>query len=355
MEILEKVDWNLLNTYIENNLIIANKHQVYDIWVLNYSPKAHINNIWDLYTLSCRGLIIDLDGNILCRPFQRFKNVEQYLPSEIDMSLDFEIFEKIDGFLMLLFFYKPRMEWIIASRSSFLTEQSIEAKKIINKDVYNILDENLTYILEYIAPDSVIVVRYGDIRDVILLAVINTKTGDEIKYLDVKKRYSKYFTIIKKHCIKNISNLIDLKKNEENNKEGFVVKFSNNFRVKVKFDEYIRLHGIMSNISELTIWEHLKNNYDFDVLLKRVPDEYFNWITLTIKKMLSEFNEIERLALKEFVRIYCINEITDRKEFAAIAIKTRYRSILFNLFDKKSYDEIIWEMIKPINSDIVRL
>ena len=85
MEILEKIDWNVLNDYISNDLITINKHPEYNLWILNYSPKAQFKKFWDIYTKSCRGLVIDEDGNIIARPFQKFKNIEEHDPSEIDM------------------------------------------------------------------------------------------------------------------------------------------------------------------------------------------------------------------------------------------------------------------------------
>ena len=97
MKILEKVDWGVLDIYINEKLIITNKHPDFDIWILNYSPKAQSKKNWDIYTLSCRGLVIDGEGNILARPFQKFKNFEEHESSEIDMSKNFDIFEKMDG------------------------------------------------------------------------------------------------------------------------------------------------------------------------------------------------------------------------------------------------------------------
>jgi len=145
MKLLEKVDWLVLNDYIENSLIVANKHPEYDIWILNYSPKTQAKRVWDEYTLSCRGLVIDAKGNILARPFQKFMNYEEHDPSEIDMSQDFDIFEKMDGSLIILFYYKARMEWIVASRGSFISEQSIEAKKMIDINTYGVLNKDFTY------------------------------------------------------------------------------------------------------------------------------------------------------------------------------------------------------------------
>jgi len=346
MELLLKVDWNILNDYVNNSLIVANKHPEYDIWILNYSPKTQAKKFWDIYTLSCRGLVIDAEGNILARPFQKFKNYEEHDPSEIDMSQPFEIYEKMDGSLIILFYYKPRMEWIIASRGSFISEQSIEAVKMIDVSIYDKLGEHLTYLFEILYPENRIVVDYGKRKELVLLTVIDTFSGVELPYVNIVDIYSKYFTVVKKYNIKNIKDLNDLKKLEEDNREGFVVRFPDK-RVKVKFSEYIRLHGILTNVSNITVWEHLMNNYDFDALLDRVPDEFYTWLQGVVAKLQSGFNDIERESLKEFTRISHINEIVGRKEFAAEAGKSQYRAILFKMYDKRSYNEIIWKMIRP--------
>ena len=346
MELLLKVDWNILNDYVNNSLIVANKHPEYDIWILNYSPKTQAKKFWDIYTLSCRGLVIDAEGNILARPFQKFKNYEEYDPSEIDMSKKFEVFEKMDGSLIILFYYEPRMEWIVASRGSFISEQMLEAVKMLDASVYDKLNVRLTYLFEILYPENRIVVDYGNRRELVLLTVIETSSGYEVPYQSVLPTYSKYFTVVKKYDV-TINNLMDLKRLEEDNKEGFVVKFEDGFRVKVKFEEYIRLHGILTNVSNITVWEHLMNNYDFDALLDRVPDEFYTWLQNVIAKLQSGFNDIERESLKEFTRISHINEIVGRKEFAAEAGKSQYRAILFKMYDKRSYNELIWKMIRP--------
>jgi len=187
-------------------------------------------------------------------------------------------------------------------------------------------------------------------RELVMLSVIETENGWETPYRNMYNMYSNYFTIVKMYELKNITNLLDLKKLEEDNREGFVVRFKDGFRVKVKFSEYIRLHGVLTNVSNLTIWEHLMNNYDFDSLLDRVPDEFYDWLQRTMKILQGNYNEIERLAIKEFLRIYHVNGVTERREFAMEALKTDYRSILFKLYDKKPYSDIIWKLVRPVYS-----
>ena len=346
---LKKIEWDVLNDYIEQSLIVANKHPEYDIWILNYSPKAQSKKFWDDHTMSCRGMIIDADGNILARPFQKFKNYEEHDPSEIDMSQKYEIFEKMDGSLIIVFYYEPRMEWIVASRGSFISEQSIEAKKMIGIKTEK-LNQNCTYLFEILYPENRIVVDYGDRRELVLLTNLVTATGEEIPHNELITLYSYLFTVVKLYNDKNIRDLSELKALEEDNMEGFVIRFENGFRVKVKFTEYVRLHGILTNVSNLTVWEHMKDNYEFDELLDRVPDEFYEWLERTAEQLQQKFNAIERLALLEFVRIYHVNEITERGSFAEQAKLFEHSSLLFKLYDKRPYAEIIWKNIRPIYS-----
>jgi hypothetical protein len=77
--------------------------------------------------------------------------------------------------------------------------------------------------------------------------------------------------------------------------------------------------------------------------LKNVPDEIFDWIKQNQKSILSEYSKIEKECKDSFNKIYT----KERKKFAENAIKNQYSSILFKMYDKKPYDELIWKIIKP--------
>lgn len=346
MKVLKKIDWDLLREYIANNLIMANKHPEYDIWILNYSPKAQSKRFWDEYTMSCRGMVIDADGNILARPFQKFKNYEEHDPNEIDLNKPFEIYEKLDGSLIIAFYYEVKRKWELCSRGSFISEQCLEARNLIGNKTEK-LEKGYTYLFEVIYPENRIVVNYGDRRELVLLGKVHTPTGEEVSHTELKIDYSDLFTVVELFDMGEITDLNQLKELDEENQEGFVIRFADGFRVKVKFSEYVRLHGILTNVSNLTVWEHLKNGYDFDELLDRVPDEFYDWLKKTVNVLQVRYNDIERLALKEFIRIYHVNEITERSLFAEQAKLSEYRSILFKLYDKRSYSDIIWKSIRP--------
>ena len=214
IEYLDAVNWDVLNTYIESGLIISNKHPEYDIWILNYTPKTQFGRNWDIYTLSCRGLVIDKTGKIIARPFQKFKNYEEHNPNEIDMSMKYEVLEKVDGSMIIIFYYPEIGSWIVASRGSFLSEQAVVAQEILDykNNVYDRLVPEYTYVCEVIYKSNRIVVDYGDLKDIILLGMIETKTGKEVSHSKMIYNYGKLFSIVKKHKVSNITNLTDLKK-----------------------------------------------------------------------------------------------------------------------------------------------
>lgn len=350
VKIIEKFDWNLLNKYIEEGLIYANKHKLYDLWILNYTPLTTYGRLWNDYSLACRGLVIDGDGNVIARPFPKFKNYEEHDPSEIDLSEPYEIFEKMDGSLGILFFYNVTKEWMLATRGSFESEQAIEGMKILRSKItnWNVLNKNCTYLFEIIFPTNRIVVDYGDLSDMVLLTKIDNETGFEYEYDGLVFKYRDIFTIVKKYYLPKVMNLGELRVHEVKNKEGFVLKFANGFRVKVKFLDYCRLHSIITNVSNVSIWEMLKEGKDLSTIIENVPDEFYDYVKKVISDLKFNFKEIQLGVCMEFINIILkLEDKNDRKAFALEAVKSSNKGLLFCLYSGKNYDDAIWKMIRP--------
>jgi RNA ligase len=332
---------------VDEGYLIMNKHPEEDLFILNYSKTAQYEQYWNEYTLMCRGLVVDVDFNVVARPFGKFFNLEEHNKSEIPSDLPFEAFEKMDGSLGILFNYNN--EWRMATRGSFESEQAIKANNMLVEwfdGFLDWLDEGKTYLFEIIYPENRIVVDYGNDEDLVLLAVIDTKTGEELSHEEMNEKYEKHFTIVKKYDVS--TDVRELKNLEEDNREGFVIKYSNGFRVKVKFSEYVRLHRILTNVSSKSIWETLKNGDGLDDIVDAVPDEFFNWVKETKRGFLEKYMEIERDALKEFHRIYIIERRTLKKDFAMMAKDHELSGLLFNLYDGRiDYSDKIWKMLKP--------
>lgn len=326
----------ILSDYFEKGLLYKQNHPNYPLTIWNYSEKVQYESLWDEVTLSCRGLVTDNMGNIYARPFKKFFNMEEkkYIPTS-----NFEVFEKMDGSLGILFNYNE--EWIFASRGSFTSDQSLKFKEIfLSKYQTSILDPFYTYLFEIIYPENIIVVRYDGMEDVILLGKIHTQSDQEsdIENLrDTLNVVKKYDSILDYKILKNMV---------QSNREGFVVRFSNGQRIKIKGDEYIRLHKILTNTSTTSIWEIVSTKGDITTILKDIPDEYYNKIQDYVQDLHSKF-ESTRENYLDLHRTITERVGTDRKLYALECTKHKNSNILFAILDNKDIGPSIWKILKP--------
>lgn len=337
-------DLEILNKYIEEGLVVKNDHPTLPLSIYNYSRTTQYEGKWDDITKSCRGLILDNNGNVIAKTFDKFFNLEEHKPEEIPNE-EFEVYEKLDGSLGILFWYQGK--WILASKGSFISEQSIKGREILNSK-YSIepLPRGYTTLVEIIYPENRIVCNYGNDEVLVVLSMISNATGKELDYDSLLKiNEVTGLPVVKKYD--GIQDYKTLKQLISNDREGYVVRFRNGFRVKIKGEEYVRLHRILTGFSNVDIWENLKNGNDLNEFLDRVPDEFDTWVKNTINDLKSEFDKIE----KEYQWIYNVinraDGINDRKIFAEYALKYKHPSILFSMRDNRHYDEIIWKLIKP--------
>jgi RNA ligase len=332
-----------LNKYYEDGLLYKQVHPTLPLTIWNYTEKVQYENLWDEVTLMCRGLVTDHTGDIVATPFQKFFNIEE---GKFEPTEKFEVYEKMDGSLGIVFWYEG--QWVIATRGSFGSDQAMKAREILKKYNTNIMFRHLTFCFEIIYPENRIVLDYGDDEKLVLLGTFN-KDGKEV---DVEIWSQWGFDVVKKYD--GINDYKQLKEMVKNDQEGFVVKFSNGDRVKVKGVEYLRLHKIMTNVSTTGIWEYLKNGEDVLELLKDVPDEFYDKIKSYAKDLKYGYFQISEDAGKKFdgkmYGKYNDKEpIEDRKEYAEwVFTQPKHLSgILFRMFDKKDYSEIIWNLIRP--------
>ncbi|NDG28092.1 MAG: hypothetical protein EB120_13080 [Proteobacteria bacterium] len=73
--------------------------------------------------------------------------------------------------------------------------------------------------------------------------------------------------------------------------------------MKIKGEEYVRLHRILTNISTTSIWDVLRSGGDFSELLDKVPDEFDGWVRETVKELNEDFSRIKEDYLKIFGRL----------------------------------------------------
>lgn len=321
-------------------LLTARVHPSADLIIWNYTSQCQFMHAWDEVTLQARGLITKSDGTIVARPFRKFFNYEEY---HDDLPLEpFKVTEKMDGSLGLLYFIDGVP--FIATRGSFMSDQALRATKILQERYKDFAGSSqYTYLFEIVYPENRIVVDYGDMEDIILLAMIHTESGVECDIHDPTLIDRWPFPIV--NYYDGIADIAELRKREEANREGFVIRFESGLRLKVKFADYVRLHRILTQVNARVIWDLLRNNQAFDDLLERVPDEFYAWVAGVRDELLARYRVIEEecKALYEQVK-----DVSTRKEQAAMILNHREAvAAVFRMLDGKDYEEIIWKQLRP--------
>jgi RNA ligase len=391
----------ILQKYHTDGLLHKQTHPTFDLTIWNYSPKVQYERLWDDITIQCRGLVTNSKGNIVARPFKKFFNYEEHKPEDIPNE-DYIVYEKMDGSLGILFYYeeeltderryniwfnnnyetgmerffdlnnlpdfenpyyeptpKTKGEWILSTRGSFTSPQSIKGKEILDKkyDISSLRKDN-TYLFEIIYPENRIVVDYKGEEKLVLLGAIHTETGNEVPDSSLFFMEEGGFELVTTY--KTWGEGYDLLQEEiSKDREGYVIRFKNGFRMKIKGEEYKRLHKILTNISNRDIWEYLKDNKPFDELLEKVPDEFNDWVKTTIRDLKYACFQLRETAgkLHDGFRYGKFNDRDpepSKKEFAEFVMKQQkvLHAIMFAMWEKNNpkVDEIIWKLVKPTYS-----
>lgn len=340
------IEFNKIRNLVKRGYINVQKHPDAHLYVYKYSLSTQFERNWTNETMAARGLILDREGNVVARPFAKFFNYQE--PEAPELTGDYKIYSKLDGSLGTLYWLNDKP--YIASAGSFTSPQAQRGTDMLyenHSDSFDKLDRTKTYVFEIIYPSNRIVVDYGAKSDLTLLGVVDNETGadlgfpegvedlgfplvEEIPYIPPKK----------------------LKALDIPNEEGYVIRFPNGDRSKVKFNEYKQLHLVVTETSNLSLWRSLKDRRPIDHVFENVPDEFYNWANDTVNNLLVEFNEVYSLVRKEAAFILkeagfrdnrkmkeAANKIEDRK-IAGLALSVANRA--------DSYvDQFIWDMIRP--------
>lgn len=332
--------------YLRKKLVSEQIHpEDPNVRIYNYTQECQFSKAWDEITTQCRGLILNVaTGETLARPFEKFFNYQEHIEKNEPLPDEkFNVYKKMDGSLGILYWLNNK-PWI-ATRGSFVSDQAKWATAWWRKNMgeKKIWTDGVTHLFEIIYPENRIVVAY-DFSGLVHLGTVDIKSG---------KSYSGYerFSNIQMAEKINASDIATIMEMNTPNEEGFVLHYpGTDLRLKIKFPEYVRLHKIVTGVSEIGIWEHMKDGKNMKDLIENVPDEFMKWVKDVYKKLHKRFDEIEKKVKQEFSTINLASDGLDwkRKDWAREIQYMTNPSIGFAMLDKKDYDHIIWKMIRPV-------
>ncbi len=339
------MNYDLIKPYIEKKLVNEQRHpENEDVAIFNYSQVCQFSQAWDEVTRQCRGLIMNVKtGEILAKPFPKFFNYGEHVSKGWAIPTGkFEVQEKLDGSLGIL--YALNGKSFIATRGSFTSDQAQWATKwfreAMESDTGDVVVKSQTALFEIIYPQNRIVVNYN-FSGLVHLATIDKANG---RAIDVDHWPTPFRVAARVDC----EDINTLEKMDTPNSEGFVIFYpEENVRMKVKFPEYVRLHKLVTGLSEKAVWEHLRDGKEIKQLVENVPDEFFKWVSEVAGRLINDYETIAVACERIFEKV---KDLPTRKEQAtAIAqFDEKYHGIVFAILDKKPQAVSgIWKQLRP--------
>lgn len=328
------------------NLIVKDKESLY---MLSYNQFDSDFSL-DIVRQS-RGIILEKETNkIICYAFDKFFNYGEVFASKVDFP-NSRVLEKIDGSLIKIFYYNKN--WRIATNNtidardamcsdgvnsyySLVLDSLRDSYSLTFEDLTRDLSRDCTYIFELVHEKDKHIINYLKNN----LYVIGIRDNVSLSELDViagaisKPRQFAFDTLV---------NVIDVSKTLGLSQEGYVVVDKCFNRIKLKSNLYVKAHKLYNNgiLNDKRICEIIFSgetseflNYFPDYKIKFNEFEYK--LSLAYNTIDSEWSDI----LRDMCSLRYSNYT--RKDLALRVKDLPYKSVLFDIYDKKSTNAGDW-------------
>lgn len=278
-----------------------------------YTEKCTYEKQWNQITLLARGIVLDSNAKkVVGLTFPKFFNIGEHQVSNIP-ALPFTTHEKLDGSLIIVFHWNG--QWRCATKGSFNSSQAAWAKDWLQRagvDGSNREDwlvPGNTYLFEAVYAENRIVVHYSYES----LVLLGGYTADGIEFSEDSMCFlcqGLQCPMAETYEYTSVTDLIEKARILPASEEGFVLKFDNGLRLKVKGDEYCRIHRIVSRLTPLAMWEAMAAGDDLEEIRKQLPEEFWadfdniinilrNKVNSLIQRVFILYRDLEHLGDKE--------------------------------------------------------
>lgn len=344
---------------------LLSKSELDHLVLYNYTERATFSKSFHIPEVKqSRGSIYDKKtGKLVAKAFPKYHNLNEAEESRLEnlpLHLPFQAFEKMDGSLGILFRHND--DYRVSTRGSFYSEQSKRATEMLKKYSMEYCPRPYTLLFEIIYPENRIVVDYGDKKELVLLAVYNYETGAELPFESLGSTWEDSVTDVAKRCgfslpkafNHTLEELIELAKSIPFQEEGWVLRFENGLRVKIKGADYLRIAKIKSCMSPLSFWEAMMVGKAEEYLVS-IPEELrpdAEAIYDTLKKQL---NTLKDKVQVEIDRLGLVSSSRDKDELKRVALEIQkcpewMRGYLFQVMRGRPSDDLLLKGLRPTDN-----
>ncbi len=301
----------------------------------------------------CRGLVFDLEGNLINRRYHKFFNVnerDETRLENVDLSKPHRILEKLDGSMVSPCYVKGVIRWMTKMG---ITDTSMEAEVHVAKNPQYMgfadacLADGWTPVFEWCSNKNRIVLSYPE-DQLVLTAVRHNETGFYAR-LELLEAYGRLHNIpVVKSYSYDSANIIDIVRAMED-AEGVVIRFFDGHMLKVKADWYVLRHKSKDAITrEKNVLDYVVNEHVDDVMpFLQAEDQ------AQLMRFQTEFWE-GVIKMAKLYEEYCMSNLrdVDRKKFALEILPARkqhdqhFGTVVFGWFDGKDVKETLVNIIR---------
>ena len=157
--------------------------------------------------------------------------------------------------------------------------------------------------------------------------------------------------VVKSHAYGSVSELLSLARTLPRSEEGFVVRFESGLRLKIKGDEYKRIHALISGLTPLAMWQAMANQMDMQDIRRDLPEEF--WDDFDLMTAILEANAA-RIVAKVEAAAHDLAPLSDKEIGLRLAsldpdvkpLIFEYRKSGRQMFDGRMREKL-FRMIRP--------
>jgi RNA ligase len=347
--------------YVAQGLLRSDHSDDGRLAVYTYTDACAFANAWDEFTRNSRGHIYHVEtGECVAWAFPKFFNLGENAesqPEKFPWEGPYEVMEKLDGWLGVL--YRDEGKFKVSTRGSFHSSGSVWATQAIRDLDFGCLPEDATLCFEILTPEQRIILDYGDERKLVILAGFNRFTGEEYPRDEVEN-WARQIGLPMVPLLEPMSlEELKIRQRELEKVEGFVIRFPDGRRVKVKTDWYLGLARIMANLTPIGVWESLSGGMVPESYLMKIPEELRGLAEKYRDTLESQYRRVQD-RIEQIVRPILERFGSNRASLGRFVQEHTtelgpLRSALFPLLDGKAdkLDVLVKEMIYPHSNHFI--
>ncbi|MBA3825775.1 MAG: T4 RnlA family RNA ligase [Ktedonobacterales bacterium] len=266
-----------VKAYRDLGAIVARLHPNGELLIFNYTAVATFRRDWTPVERICRGLIIHWPtASVVALPFPKFFNLNEQPETRLEAlpTGPVEVTAKLDGSLGITFWEGTR--FAVATRGSFTGVQAEWATARLHAaHLVADLPRDVTLLFEIIYPRNRVVINYGATEGLFLIGARSLSDGRDLNHAELATLAKRYdFPLVPIEDVPHLAALVPLAE-RATGIEGWVVRFPNGLRVKIKTAEYLRFHRLVTGLTPARVRELLADDpAKFDSFLMDLPDEF---------------------------------------------------------------------------------